>query len=176
MTRTVPATTRAPGTTIHDPTYQNHSTEKPSQTAAGPHSVNVPRAPSTVPSTPSPATSNHSQHCKEVGSAFLITRGSPMEARMRVRSGWEGRSCQNYVRSTSEEEARERRGRPGIEETWVFISFKGPGDKPFIPSLSLLLPLKGTTNKLHSTCFSNGQGRQRIFNLSKQETEVGGFL
>ncbi|XP_021055628.1 low-density lipoprotein receptor-related protein 8 isoform X7 [Mus pahari] len=62
MTRTVPATTRAPGTTIHDPTYQNHSTETPSQTAAAPHSVNVPRAPSTSPSTPSPASSNHSQH------------------------------------------------------------------------------------------------------------------
>ncbi|XP_031233956.1 low-density lipoprotein receptor-related protein 8 isoform X4 [Mastomys coucha] len=73
MTRTVPATTRAPGTTIHDPTYQNHSTETPSQTAAGPHSVNVPRAPSTVPSTPSPATSNHSQHYGNEGSQMGST-------------------------------------------------------------------------------------------------------
>ncbi|XP_027258193.1 low-density lipoprotein receptor-related protein 8 isoform X6 [Cricetulus griseus] len=62
MTRTVPATTRATGTTIHDPTYQNHSTETPSWTAAVPNSVSVPRAPSISPSTLSPATSNHSQH------------------------------------------------------------------------------------------------------------------
>ncbi|XP_030109138.1 low-density lipoprotein receptor-related protein 8 isoform X17 [Mus musculus] len=73
MTRTVPATTRAPGTTIHDPTYQNHSTETPSQTAAAPHSVNVPRAPSTSPSTPSPATSNHSQHYGNEGSQMGST-------------------------------------------------------------------------------------------------------
>ncbi|XP_074190850.1 low-density lipoprotein receptor-related protein 8 isoform X9 [Rhinolophus sinicus] len=56
-------TTRAPGTTIHSPTYQNHSTEKPSLAAAVPSSVNVPRDSSSIsPSTPSPATSNHSQH------------------------------------------------------------------------------------------------------------------
>ncbi|KAM5267400.1 low-density lipoprotein receptor-related protein 8 isoform 15-T15 [Hipposideros larvatus] len=55
-------TTRAPGTTIHSPTYQNHSTETPSLAAAVPSSVNVRRAPSISPSTPSPATSNHSQH------------------------------------------------------------------------------------------------------------------
>lgn len=77
MTRTVPATTGAPGTTIHDSTYQNHSTEMPSQTAAVPHSVNIPKAHSTSPSTLSPATSNHSQHCKEVSSAFRITWGKP---------------------------------------------------------------------------------------------------
>ncbi|XP_076790640.1 low-density lipoprotein receptor-related protein 8 isoform X17 [Arvicanthis niloticus] len=73
MTRTVPATTRAPGTTIHDPTYQNHSTETPSHTAAVPHSVNIPRAPSTSPSTPSPATSNHSQHYGNEGSQMGST-------------------------------------------------------------------------------------------------------
>uniref|UniRef100_A0A8C9A3K8 LDL receptor related protein 8 n=1 Tax=Prolemur simus TaxID=1328070 RepID=A0A8C9A3K8_PROSS len=61
-TRTVPAITRAPGTTIHSPTYLNHSTETPSPAAAVPSSVSVPRAPSISPSTPSPATSNHSQH------------------------------------------------------------------------------------------------------------------
>ncbi|XP_021523466.2 low-density lipoprotein receptor-related protein 8 isoform X3 [Aotus nancymaae] len=61
-TRTVPATARAPGTTIHSPTYQNHSTETPSLAAAVPSSVSVPRAPSISPSTLSPATSNHSQH------------------------------------------------------------------------------------------------------------------
>ncbi|XP_019521971.1 PREDICTED: low-density lipoprotein receptor-related protein 8 isoform X9 [Hipposideros armiger] len=55
-------TTRAPGTTIHSPTYQNHSTETASLAAAVPSSVNVRRAPSISPSTPSPATSNHSQH------------------------------------------------------------------------------------------------------------------
>ncbi|XP_052032900.1 low-density lipoprotein receptor-related protein 8 isoform X13 [Apodemus sylvaticus] len=73
VTRTVPATMRTPGTTIHDPTYQNHSTETPSQTAADPHSVNVPRAPSTSPSTPSPATSNHSQHYGNEGSQMGST-------------------------------------------------------------------------------------------------------
>ncbi|XP_069336091.1 low-density lipoprotein receptor-related protein 8 isoform X3 [Eulemur rufifrons] len=61
-TRTVPAITRAPGTTIHSPTYLNRSTETPSPAAAVPSSVSVPRAPSISPSTPSPATSNHSQH------------------------------------------------------------------------------------------------------------------
>ncbi|XP_039329457.1 low-density lipoprotein receptor-related protein 8 isoform X5 [Saimiri boliviensis] len=61
-TRTVPATARAPGTTVHSPTYQNHSTETPSLAAAVPSSVSVPRAPSISPSTLSPATSNHSQH------------------------------------------------------------------------------------------------------------------
>ncbi|XP_055441816.1 low-density lipoprotein receptor-related protein 8 isoform X7 [Bubalus kerabau] len=60
--RTLADTTRAPGTTIHSPTYQNHSTETPSLAAAVPSSVSVPRAPSISPSTPSPATSNHSQH------------------------------------------------------------------------------------------------------------------
>nr|XP_031540137.1 low-density lipoprotein receptor-related protein 8 isoform X8 [Vicugna pacos] len=60
-TRTV-ADTRAPGTTVHSTTYQNHSTETPSLAAAVPSSVSVPRAPSTSPSAPSPATSNHSQH------------------------------------------------------------------------------------------------------------------
>nr|XP_044626765.1 low-density lipoprotein receptor-related protein 8 isoform X13 [Equus asinus] len=61
-TRTVADTTGAPGTTIHSPTNQNHSTETPSLAAAVPSSVSVPRAPSISPSTPSPATSNHSQH------------------------------------------------------------------------------------------------------------------
>nr|XP_030726053.1 low-density lipoprotein receptor-related protein 8 isoform X15 [Globicephala melas] len=61
-TRTVADTTRAPGTTVHSPAYQNHSTETPSLAAAVPGSVGVPRAPSINPSTPSPATSNHSQH------------------------------------------------------------------------------------------------------------------
>ncbi|XP_022431428.1 low-density lipoprotein receptor-related protein 8 isoform X6 [Delphinapterus leucas] len=61
-TRTVADTTRAPGTTVHSPAYQNHSTETPSLAAAVPSSVSVPRAPSINPSTPSPATSNHSQH------------------------------------------------------------------------------------------------------------------
>ncbi|XP_052573966.1 low-density lipoprotein receptor-related protein 8 isoform X13 [Peromyscus californicus insignis] len=73
MTRTVPATTRAPGTTIHDPIYQNHSTETPSRTAAVPHSVSVPRAPSISPSTLSPATSNHSQHYGNEGSQMGST-------------------------------------------------------------------------------------------------------
>ncbi|XP_059110639.1 low-density lipoprotein receptor-related protein 8 isoform X6 [Peromyscus eremicus] len=73
MTRTVPATTRAPGTTIHDPTDQNHSTETPSRTAAVPHSVSVPRAPSISPSTLSPATSNHSQHYGNEGSQMGST-------------------------------------------------------------------------------------------------------
>ncbi|XP_029085908.1 low-density lipoprotein receptor-related protein 8 isoform X6 [Monodon monoceros] len=61
-TRTVADTTGAPGTTVHSPAYQNHSTETPSLAAAVPSSVSVPRAPSINPSTPSPATSNHSQH------------------------------------------------------------------------------------------------------------------
>uniref|UniRef100_A0A8C9DVR7 LDL receptor related protein 8 n=1 Tax=Phocoena sinus TaxID=42100 RepID=A0A8C9DVR7_PHOSS len=61
-TRTVADTTRAPGTTVHSPAYQNHSIETPSLAAAVPSSVSVPRAPSINPSTPSPATSNHSQH------------------------------------------------------------------------------------------------------------------
>ncbi|XP_067582303.1 low-density lipoprotein receptor-related protein 8 isoform X17 [Pseudorca crassidens] len=61
-TRTGADTTRAPGTTVHSPAYQNHSTETPSLAAAVPGSVSVPRAPSINPSTPSPATSNHSQH------------------------------------------------------------------------------------------------------------------
>ncbi|XP_013377133.1 PREDICTED: low-density lipoprotein receptor-related protein 8 isoform X6 [Chinchilla lanigera] len=61
-TRTVAASTRAPGTTIHSSTYQNHTTETPSLTAGVPSSVSVPRAPSISPSTLSPATSNHSQH------------------------------------------------------------------------------------------------------------------
>ncbi|XP_028744267.1 low-density lipoprotein receptor-related protein 8 isoform X9 [Peromyscus leucopus] len=73
MTRTVPATTRAPGTTIHDPIYQNHSTETPSRTAAVPHSVSVPRAPSISPSTLSPATSDHSQHYGNEGSQMGST-------------------------------------------------------------------------------------------------------
>ncbi|XP_036204596.1 low-density lipoprotein receptor-related protein 8 isoform X5 [Myotis myotis] len=53
---------RAPGTAIHSPTHQNHSTETPRLAAAAPSSVTVPRASSIGPSTPSPATSNHSQH------------------------------------------------------------------------------------------------------------------
>ncbi|KAM8792189.1 low-density lipoprotein receptor-related protein 8 isoform 10-T10 [Rhynchonycteris naso] len=61
-TRTVADSTRAPGTTIHSSTYQNHSTETPSLAAVVPSSVNVPRGSSIRPSTPSPATSNHSQH------------------------------------------------------------------------------------------------------------------
>uniref|UniRef100_A0A8C8TC83 Low-density lipoprotein receptor-related protein 8 n=1 Tax=Peromyscus maniculatus bairdii TaxID=230844 RepID=A0A8C8TC83_PERMB len=73
VTRTVPATTRAPGTTIHDPIYQNHSTETPSRTAAVPHSVSVPRAPSISPSTLSPATSDHSQHYGNEGSQMGST-------------------------------------------------------------------------------------------------------
>ncbi|XP_068819711.1 low-density lipoprotein receptor-related protein 8 isoform X3 [Capricornis sumatraensis] len=60
--RTLADTTRAPGTTIHSPAYQNHSTETPSLATVVPSSVSVPRAPSISPSTPSPATSNHSQH------------------------------------------------------------------------------------------------------------------
>uniref|UniRef100_A0A8C3VNB0 LDL receptor related protein 8 n=1 Tax=Catagonus wagneri TaxID=51154 RepID=A0A8C3VNB0_9CETA len=60
--RTEADTTRAPGTTIYSPIYQNHSTETPSLAASVPSSVSVPRAPSISPSTPSPATSNHSQH------------------------------------------------------------------------------------------------------------------
>ncbi|XP_045713586.1 low-density lipoprotein receptor-related protein 8 isoform X6 [Phyllostomus hastatus] len=62
MTRTVSDSARAPGTPAHSPTDQNHSTEKPSLAAAVPSSVNAPRASSIGPSTPSPATSNHSQH------------------------------------------------------------------------------------------------------------------
>ncbi|XP_032284561.1 low-density lipoprotein receptor-related protein 8 isoform X4 [Phoca vitulina] len=61
-TRTLADTTRTPGTTVHSLTYQNRSTETPSLAAVVPSSVGVPRAPSTKPSTPSPATSNHSQH------------------------------------------------------------------------------------------------------------------
>uniref|UniRef100_G1LSR5 LDL receptor related protein 8 n=1 Tax=Ailuropoda melanoleuca TaxID=9646 RepID=G1LSR5_AILME len=60
--RTLADTTRAPGATVHSLTHQNHSTETPSLAAAVPGSVSVPRAPSIKPSTPSPATSNHSQH------------------------------------------------------------------------------------------------------------------
>ncbi|CAO2588389.1 Low-density lipoprotein receptor-related protein 8 [Lemmus lemmus] len=73
MTRTVPTTTRAPGTTIQDPTYQNHSTETPSRTAAVPNSVSVPRAPSISLPTLSPATSNHSQHYGDEGSQMGST-------------------------------------------------------------------------------------------------------
>nr|XP_025727445.1 low-density lipoprotein receptor-related protein 8 isoform X4 [Callorhinus ursinus] len=61
-TRTLADTTRTPGTTVHSLTYQNRSTETPSLAAVVPSSVGVPRAPSIKPSTPSPATSNHSQH------------------------------------------------------------------------------------------------------------------
>ncbi|XP_036748759.2 low-density lipoprotein receptor-related protein 8 isoform X9 [Manis pentadactyla] len=61
-TRTVANTTRAPGTTAHSPTDENRSTETLSLAAAVPSSVSVPWAPSISPSTPSPATSNHSQH------------------------------------------------------------------------------------------------------------------
>ncbi|XP_043317217.1 low-density lipoprotein receptor-related protein 8 isoform X8 [Cervus elaphus] len=60
--RTLADTSRAPGTTTHSPTYQNHSAGTPSLAAAAPSSVSVPRAPGVSPSTPSPATSNHSQH------------------------------------------------------------------------------------------------------------------
>nr|KAF6444343.1 LDL receptor related protein 8 [Molossus molossus] len=60
--RTVADSTGAPGTTIHSPTYQNHSTETPRLAAAVPSSINAPRASSISPATPSPATSNHSQH------------------------------------------------------------------------------------------------------------------
>ncbi|XP_053432489.1 low-density lipoprotein receptor-related protein 8 isoform X9 [Nycticebus coucang] len=70
---TVSATTRAPGTTVHSPTYQNHSTETPSLAAAIPTSVSVPRAPSIIPSTPSPATSNHSQHYGNEGGKMAST-------------------------------------------------------------------------------------------------------
>ncbi|XP_037683115.1 low-density lipoprotein receptor-related protein 8 isoform X8 [Choloepus didactylus] len=61
-TGTVDTTMRAPGTTVHGSSYQNHSTETPSLATAAPSSVGVPRAPSMSPSTPSPASSNHSQH------------------------------------------------------------------------------------------------------------------
>ncbi|XP_077812112.1 low-density lipoprotein receptor-related protein 8 isoform X15 [Macaca mulatta] len=61
-TRTGPASTGAPGTTVHRSTDQNHSTETPNLAAAVPSSVSVPRAPSISLSTLSPATSNHSQH------------------------------------------------------------------------------------------------------------------
>ncbi|XP_039094262.1 low-density lipoprotein receptor-related protein 8 isoform X12 [Hyaena hyaena] len=61
-TKTLAGPARAPGTTIHSLTYQNHSTETPGLAAVVPSSVSAPRAPSTSPSTPSPATSNHSQH------------------------------------------------------------------------------------------------------------------
>ncbi|KAM5160445.1 low-density lipoprotein receptor-related protein 8 isoform 6-T6 [Callospermophilus lateralis] len=71
-TRTVAATTRAPGTTIHSPTY-HHSTDTPSLAAPFPSSVSVPRAPSISPSTPSPATSNHSQHYGNEGSKMGST-------------------------------------------------------------------------------------------------------
>ncbi|XP_032700117.1 low-density lipoprotein receptor-related protein 8 isoform X8 [Lontra canadensis] len=60
--RTPAENTRAPGTTVHSLTYQNHSTETPSLAAVVPSSVGIPRAPSIKPSAPSPATSNHSQH------------------------------------------------------------------------------------------------------------------
>ncbi|XP_045655462.1 low-density lipoprotein receptor-related protein 8 isoform X3 [Ursus americanus] len=60
--RTLADTTRAPGATVHSLTHQNHSTETPSLAAAVPGSASGPRAPSVKPSTPSPATSNHSQH------------------------------------------------------------------------------------------------------------------
>ncbi|XP_038189102.1 low-density lipoprotein receptor-related protein 8 isoform X3 [Arvicola amphibius] len=73
ITRTVPTTTRASGTTIQDPTYQNHSTETPSRTAAVPNSVSVPRAPNISLSTLSPATSNHSQHYGNEGSQMGST-------------------------------------------------------------------------------------------------------
>ncbi|OWK04685.1 LRP8 [Cervus elaphus hippelaphus] len=73
--RTLADTSRAPGTTTHSPTYQNHSAGTPSLAAAAPSSVSVPRAPGVSPSTPSPATSNHSQHCKEMSSAFLHDMG-----------------------------------------------------------------------------------------------------
>uniref|UniRef100_A0A480LL53 Low-density lipoprotein receptor-related protein 8 n=1 Tax=Sus scrofa TaxID=9823 RepID=A0A480LL53_PIG len=75
--RTVADTTRAPGTTIYSPTYQNHSTETLSPAASVPSSVSVPRAPSVSPSTPSPATSNHSQRRKEMSSAFFADVGGP---------------------------------------------------------------------------------------------------
>ncbi|XP_012577576.1 PREDICTED: low-density lipoprotein receptor-related protein 8 [Condylura cristata] len=61
-TRTGANTTGAAGTTVRSPTYQNHSAETPGLAAAAPSAVSVPRAPGINPSTPSPATSNHSQH------------------------------------------------------------------------------------------------------------------
>lgn len=70
---------QAPGTTIHSPAYQNHSAETPSLATVVPSSVSVPRAPSISPSTPSPATSNHSQHCKEKSSVFLHDVGRGQE-------------------------------------------------------------------------------------------------
>ncbi|XP_047581438.1 low-density lipoprotein receptor-related protein 8 isoform X17 [Lutra lutra] len=60
--RTPAENMRAPGTTVHSLTYQNHSTETPSLAAVVPSSVGIPRAPNIKPSSPSPATSNHSQH------------------------------------------------------------------------------------------------------------------
>lgn len=89
--RTVAA--RAPGTTIHSPTYQNHSTETPSLAAAVPSSVSVPRAPSISPSTPSPATSNHSQHCKEMSSVFFDDMGGSCGSQ--DGNVWEERSHQS---------------------------------------------------------------------------------
>ncbi|XP_036899127.1 low-density lipoprotein receptor-related protein 8 isoform X6 [Sturnira hondurensis] len=61
-TRTVSDSTGARGTPAHSPTNRSHSTEIPSPAAAVLSSVNAPRASSVSPSTPSPATSNHSQH------------------------------------------------------------------------------------------------------------------
>ncbi|XP_035882012.1 low-density lipoprotein receptor-related protein 8 isoform X14 [Phyllostomus discolor] len=72
-TRTVSDSTGAPGTPAHSPMDQNHSTEKPSLAAAVPSSVNAPRASSVGPSTPSPATSNHSQHYGNEGSKMGST-------------------------------------------------------------------------------------------------------
>ncbi|KAF6109904.1 LDL receptor related protein 8 [Phyllostomus discolor] len=72
-TRTVSDSTGAPGTPAHSPMDQNHSTEKPSLAAAVPSSVNAPRASSIGPSTPSPATSNHSQHYGNEGSKMGST-------------------------------------------------------------------------------------------------------
>ncbi|XP_059230788.1 low-density lipoprotein receptor-related protein 8 isoform X17 [Mustela nigripes] len=71
--RTPAENTRAPGTTVHSLTYQNHSTETPSLAAVVPSSVGVPRAPSIKPSAPSPATSNHSQHYGNEGSKMDST-------------------------------------------------------------------------------------------------------
>lgn len=180
MTRTVPTTTRAPGTTIQDPTYQNHSTETPSRTAAVPNSVSVPKAPSISLSTLSPATSNHSQHCKEITSPFFHDLGESYGSQDED-WGWLGREILPELSNV-------RLLGGSNDEKGLFWDWGNLGIHNFsrawrqtINSISepQSLPLKGANNKLPSTRFSRWSGKAkepgmvvRIFNFSTQEAEA----
>uniref|UniRef100_A0A4X1WCC0 Low-density lipoprotein receptor-related protein 8 n=1 Tax=Sus scrofa TaxID=9823 RepID=A0A4X1WCC0_PIG len=68
--RTVADTTRAPGTTVYSPTYQNHSTETLSPAASVPSSVSVPGLPASarLPQALRPATTPNGNEGGKMGS------------------------------------------------------------------------------------------------------------